>query len=384
MRSIGRDADLHRPRRGLDDLRRRRQRVRRLGLLVGTADPRARAPRGRRCDRRGGDRRHDVRRADRARGDAGGGDRTPGPVGADAADDLVGHRGDDERAAARARSDRPRAGAQVRRRLPRPRRRAAGAGRLGAGDAGDPRQPGRARSGGERDRDRPLERPRSAGAKRPSATSWRRSWPSRCRRTWASSRRPKASSSYCASAPIATGALLIFDEVITGFRVARGGAQERFGVIPDLTILGKIIGGGLPAAAYGGAALADGADRAGRRRLPGGDAVGQSAGGRSRARDARAARCRRLQAAGAPSPRRSPMGCAPPRRAPASPSAGPVRAGPADAVLHRRAGAPTTPLPPRCDLDAYGAWCRGAARARRVPAGIAVRGLVPVAGAQRR
>jgi glutamate-1-semialdehyde 2,1-aminomutase len=49
------------------------------------------------------------------------------------------------------------------------------------------------------------------------------------------------------------GALLVFDEVITGFRVARGGAQERYGVLPDLTILGKIIGGGLPAAAYGGA-----------------------------------------------------------------------------------------------------------------------------------
>jgi glutamate-1-semialdehyde 2,1-aminomutase len=49
-----------------------------------------------------------------------------------------------------------------------------------------------------------------------------------------------------------TGALLIFDEVITGFRVARGGAQELFGVQPDLTIMGKIVGGGLPAAAYGG------------------------------------------------------------------------------------------------------------------------------------
>jgi glutamate-1-semialdehyde 2,1-aminomutase len=49
-----------------------------------------------------------------------------------------------------------------------------------------------------------------------------------------------------------TGALLIFDEVITGFRVARGGAQERFDVKPDLTIMGKIVGGGLPAAAYGG------------------------------------------------------------------------------------------------------------------------------------
>lgn len=48
------------------------------------------------------------------------------------------------------------------------------------------------------------------------------------------------------------GAVLIFDEVITGFRVARGGAQERYGILPDLTILGKIIGGGFPLAAYGG------------------------------------------------------------------------------------------------------------------------------------
>jgi glutamate-1-semialdehyde 2,1-aminomutase len=52
----------------------------------------------------------------------------------------------------------------------------------------------------------------------------------------------------------ATGALLVFDEVMTGFRVARGGAQERFGVTPDLTVLGKIVGGGLPAAAFGGRA----------------------------------------------------------------------------------------------------------------------------------
>jgi glutamate-1-semialdehyde 2,1-aminomutase len=50
----------------------------------------------------------------------------------------------------------------------------------------------------------------------------------------------------------ATGALLVFDEVISGFRVAPGGAQERSGVTPDLTIMGKVIGGGLPAAAYGG------------------------------------------------------------------------------------------------------------------------------------
>ncbi len=52
----------------------------------------------------------------------------------------------------------------------------------------------------------------------------------------------------------AAGALLVFDEVITGFRVARAGAQERYGVRPDLTVLGKIVGGGLPLAAFGGRA----------------------------------------------------------------------------------------------------------------------------------
>src|SRR5262249_21994903 len=50
------------------------------------------------------------------------------------------------------------------------------------------------------------------------------------------------------------GALLVFDEVISGFRAATGGAQKLFGVRPDLTCLGKIIGGGLPVGAYGGRA----------------------------------------------------------------------------------------------------------------------------------
>ena len=52
------------------------------------------------------------------------------------------------------------------------------------------------------------------------------------------------------------GALLVFDEVITGFRVDSGGAQQLYGVEPDLTVLGKVIGGGLPAAAFGGPAAA--------------------------------------------------------------------------------------------------------------------------------
>ncbi|MFL5290449.1 MAG: glutamate-1-semialdehyde 2,1-aminomutase [Myxococcales bacterium] len=50
----------------------------------------------------------------------------------------------------------------------------------------------------------------------------------------------------------AAGALLVFDEVMTGFRVARGGAQERYGIEPDLTCLGKVIGGGLPVGCFGG------------------------------------------------------------------------------------------------------------------------------------
>jgi glutamate-1-semialdehyde 2,1-aminomutase len=59
---------------------------------------------------------------------------------------------------------------------------------------------------------------------------------------------------YLRQAADATGALLVFDEVISGFRVGPGGAQGRAGVTPDLTILGKVIGGGLPAAAYAGRA----------------------------------------------------------------------------------------------------------------------------------
>ena len=58
----------------------------------------------------------------------------------------------------------------------------------------------------------------------------------------------------CARLPLRDGALLIFDEVMTGFRVAFGGAQERYGILPDLTTFGKIIGGGLPVGAYGGPA----------------------------------------------------------------------------------------------------------------------------------
>ncbi len=137
-----------------------------------------------------------------------------------------------------------------------------------------------------------------------------RSSPSRCRRTWASFRQPRGFWSCCANGRDATGALLILDEVISGFRVARGGAQELTGVRGDLVLMGKIIGGGLPAGARWGQAGADGAARAGRRRLPGGDALGQPARDGRGPRDAGAARRRGLRAPRGDDRARSPTGCA--------------------------------------------------------------------------
>ena len=74
------------------------------------------------------------------------------------------------------------------------------------------------------------------------------------------------------------GILLIFDEVISGFRASAGGAQDLFGIDPDLTCLGKIIGGGLPVGAYGGRADIMEHGRAGRSGVSGRNAVGKSGG----------------------------------------------------------------------------------------------------------
>jgi Glutamate-1-semialdehyde aminotransferase len=74
------------------------------------------------------------------------------------------------------------------------------------------------------------------------------------------------------------GALLILDEVMTGFRVAYGGAQQRYGIRPHLTMIGKVIGGGLPIAAYGGRKGHHVEGGAGGSHLPGRDAIGESAG----------------------------------------------------------------------------------------------------------
>jgi glutamate-1-semialdehyde 2,1-aminomutase len=63
----------------------------------------------------------------------------------------------------------------------------------------------------------------------------------------------RATPEFCARCALCTGgAILIFDEVMSGFRVALGGAQALYGIDPDLTVLGKVIGGGMPVAAFGG------------------------------------------------------------------------------------------------------------------------------------
>ncbi len=72
--------------------------------------------------------------------------------------------------------------------------------------------------------------------------------------------------------------VLIFDEVMTGFRVAFGGAQELYNIRPDLTTMGKIIGGGLPVGAYGGPSGDYESGRAAGADVSGGNAVGKSAG----------------------------------------------------------------------------------------------------------
>ena len=76
-----------------------------------------------------------------------------------------------------------------------------------------------------------------------------------------------------------SGVVLIFDEVITGFRIALGGAQQRYKIKPDLTCLGKILGGGLPLAAFGGGRRYHGPVGAARSGLSGRNLVGQSVGG---------------------------------------------------------------------------------------------------------
>ena len=152
------------------------------------------------------------------------------------------------------------------------------------------------------------------------------------------------------------GALLIFDEVITGFRVGRGGAQARFGVAPDLTTLGKIIGGGMPIGAYGGRRRPDGPRRARRAGLPGGHAVRTPAVDGRRDRDARRADAAALRAS---SRRRgaTPRGAAsrtPPREAGATVAI--ARVGSLLTVFFRPSRAASTP--PRRSTSDRAAFAR--------------------------
>ena len=146
----------------------------------------------------------------------------------------------------------------------------------------------------------------------------------------------------CATAAPRHGALLVFDEVITGFRVGLGGAQGRFGITPDLSIFGKVVGGGLPLAAVGGRADADGRARAARARVPSGHAVGEPARHRRGARGARAARRRRRTRRSKQRRRGSPTACAARSPTPASPRRSRARS---------RSSACSSPTTPVHDYD---------------------------------
>ena len=360
MRSIGRDPIFIASGSGATITRRRRQRVRRLGLLVGSADPRPR--RSRTSSRRS--------TAAAARGTTFGAP-TAGEV--ELAEEVATRIPSVEMLRMTSSGTEATMSAIRLARAVTGREQVlkfAGAyhghvdgllAEAGSGLAtqGIPASPGVPAGGRRGDGDRRLGTTPRPWSRPPSATSSRRSCSSRCRPTWASCRPRRGSWSCCASGRTSTGALLIFDEVITGFRVARGGAQERYGVLPDLTIMGKIIGGGLPGGRLRRPPRADGADRAGRRRLPGRDAVGQPARGRGR----RWPRSRqlddaRLRRGWQRPPTRSPTACARPRRAAGRRGPGPERPRAADGVLLRARRSATTPAPRRATLDAYGAWCR--------------------------
>jgi glutamate-1-semialdehyde 2,1-aminomutase len=152
-----------------------------------------------------------------------------------------------------------------------------------------------------------------------------------------------------------TGALLVFDEVISGFRVAPGGAQERSGVMPDLTIMGKVIGGGLPAAAYGGPrALME-------RVAPAGDVYqAGTLSGNPLAVAAGLATLRLLDAAAYAQLARTTQALADGlREAAAGHPAHVVSVPGLLTVFFRRERVRDYAGAAACDRDAYGAWCRG-------------------------
>ena len=305
MRAIGRDPLFVDRAEGAELHRRRRQPLRRLDVLVGPADPRPRAPGDPRGGQRRGRARHDVRRRrPPARSSSPRRSRARMP----AVEMLRMTSSGTEATMSAIRLARAATGREKILKF-------AGAyhghvdgllAEAGSGLAtqGIPRQPGRHRGGDAATRSIvPWNDAEARRAPRAPSTSSPRSSPSRIRPTWASSRPTTGFLELPArAARPATARCWSSTRSSPASASRRGGAQELTGVTPDLTILGKIIGGGLPAAAYGGRRDADGADRAGRRRLPGGHAEREPARGRRRAGDAGAARRRGLPAPGARRP----------------------------------------------------------------------------------
>ena len=175
---------------------------------------------------------------------------------AEGADVQLGHRGVHVRHPPGARVHRTRQDHQVRRLLSRARGLAAGQGRLRRADVRAPRQR-RGAGGVHAAHDRAAVQRRRGGegrVRRQPRTRSPASLSSRCRATPVFICRSRATWNFCAKSPRRAARCCIFDEVMTGFRLAKGGAQERFGITPDLTCFGKIIGGGLPVGAFGGRA----------------------------------------------------------------------------------------------------------------------------------
>jgi glutamate-1-semialdehyde 2,1-aminomutase len=155
----------------------------------------------------------------------------------------------------------------------------------------------------------------------------------------------------------ANGALLVFDEVISGFRIARGGVQDLNGVVPDVTVLGKIVGGGLPAAAFGGSVELM------ERIAPAGDVYqAGTLSGNPLAVAAGLTTLRMLDDAAYPHLTATTHALADGLREAAAGAGVPVHVTAATGLLtvfFNASGARSLADVQACDLDAHAAWCRG-------------------------
>ena len=229
--------------------------------------------------RRGRAARDELRRALRSRARAGRTRSRAHAVGRAGAVRELGHGSGDERRAGGSRLHAARQDHEVRGLLSRPRRSVPGQGRVGSDDA---RYSHQSRRPGGRDRRHAagaLQRPRLGGhaAREHMDGQSPPSWSSPLRATWAWSRPPMGSWRASASAARATESSSCSTRSFPGSAPRPGGAQTLLDVRPDLTCLGKIIGGGLPVGAYGGRADVMDAGGASRTCLSGGNALGQSA-----------------------------------------------------------------------------------------------------------